>query len=125
MRNLHNLASKTTHGKRGAYLASSCVLMCAALLLLYPAQTATMQPAATLTGSTTPTAEDAASEQQITDWLSQMTLEEKVQFLRGDDEFSFRGNTRLGIPGIKMADSPQGVRAGGTATMFPAPDWLT
>jgi beta-glucosidase len=109
---------------RGAFLVSCSVLICVALL--FPAQTATTQQIASLEGTESTTfgeevAREAANEKQISDWLSRLTLEEKVQFLRGDDQFSSRGNKRLGIPGIKMADSPQGVRAGGTATMFPSP----
>jgi beta-glucosidase len=108
-----------------AFLTSCFVLICSVSFLLFPAQIATMQPAIADPTTRMPkvedVAQDAAHEQQITGWLSQMTLEEKVQFLRGDDQFSSRGNARLGIPGIKMADSPQGVRAGETATMFPAP----
>lgn len=108
---------------RRACLVFSFLLMGAALLIFCHAPTATMQPNSANRQSTTieDASPDATNERQITAWLSQMTLAEKVQILRGDDEFSSRGNARLGIPGIKMADSPQGVRAGGTATAFPAP----
>jgi beta-glucosidase len=99
-----------------------CALICVGLLWLH--QLVQIEPVDASTESLMsvgPTTDEVANEQQINVWLSQLTLEEKVQFLRGDDEFSTRGNPRLGIPGIKMADSPQGVRSGGTATMFPAP----
>ncbi len=48
-------------------------------------------------------------EQRIEDLLGRMTLEEKVNMLSGTG-FESRPNARLGIPAIRMADGPQGVR---------------
>jgi len=42
--------------------------------------------------------------------MSQMTLEEKVGMLHGDGIFETKGVKRLGIPDLKMADGPRGVR---------------
>lgn len=48
--------------------------------------------------------------------LRQMTLEEKIDLLGGVDGFFTRGVPRLGIPRLKMADGPIGVRNFGPAT---------
>lgn len=49
---------------------------------------------------------DAAIEKLI----SQMTLEEKIGMLHGNSMFTSGGVQRLGIPELKMADGPLGVR---------------
>src|SRR5436853_1281916 len=48
--------------------------------------------------------------------LSQMTLEEKIDMLGGVDNFYIRAMPRLGVPRLKMADGPIGVRNYGPAT---------
>jgi len=50
-----------------------------------------------------------AVEQRVEDLLARMTLEEKADMLSGLG-FDLRPNARLGIPAIRMADGPQGVR---------------
>jgi len=45
-----------------------------------------------------------------------MTLEEKIDMLGGVDGFFIRGIPRLGLPPLKMADGPLGVRNFGPAT---------
>jgi len=58
-------------------------------------------------------------ESKIDEILSKMTLEEKISMLSGDSTgFNSAGISRLGIPPIKMADGPVGVRVG-TSTAFP------
>ncbi|GGA66254.1 glycosyl hydrolase [Flavobacterium palustre] len=47
---------------------------------------------------------------QISKLISQMTLEEKIGMLHGNSMFSSGGVKRLGIPELKMADGPLGVR---------------
>src|SRR5207244_4416603 len=48
--------------------------------------------------------------------LSRMTLEEKIDMLGGVDDFFIRALPRLGLPRLKMADGPVGVRNFGPAT---------
>lgn len=47
---------------------------------------------------------------EIDKLISQMTLEEKVGMLHGNSMFANAGVKRLGIPELKMADGPLGVR---------------
>jgi len=42
--------------------------------------------------------------------IKKMTLEEKVGMLHGNSMFATGGVSRLGIPELKMADGPLGVR---------------
>ena len=66
------------------------------------------------------------SAQQITDdakrraaeLVSKMTLEEKLEYIGGYKRFYIRPIERLGIPEIRMADGPQGVRNNTKSTMF-------
>ncbi|HPS12734.1 MAG TPA: glycoside hydrolase family 3 N-terminal domain-containing protein, partial [Prolixibacteraceae bacterium] len=52
--------------------------------------------------------------------IQQMTLQEKVDFIGGTKSFYIRGIERLGIPEIRMADGPVGVRNPGPSTAYPA-----
>ncbi|MCO5724645.1 glycoside hydrolase family 3 C-terminal domain-containing protein [Robiginitalea marina] len=51
-----------------------------------------------------------AHDQQIDSLVDQMTLDEKVGMLHGTSMFTTAGVARLGIPELKMADGPLGVR---------------
>jgi beta-glucosidase len=50
-------------------------------------------------------------EARIADLLQRMTLEEKVAMLAGSGWMESQPNERLGIPAIKMADGPMGIRS--------------
>lgn len=51
--------------------------------------------------------------------ISQMTIEEKIAYIGGsEDGFYIRPIERLGIPLIRMADGPQGVRNNTQSTLF-------
>ena len=68
----------------------------------------------------------AISAQTITDeakkraaeLVAKMTLEEKLEYIGGYNRFYIRPIERLGIPEIRMADGPQGVRNNTKSTMF-------
>jgi len=62
----------------------------------------------------------AEIERRVDSLLSQMTLEEKVDMIGGVDGFFIRGIPRLGLPPLKMADGPIGVRNFGPATAMAA-----
>src|SRR5580704_16227126 len=64
-------------------------------------------------GSVTPLYRNATLpvEQRVQDLLGLMTLQEKIAMLSGADWMQSVSNQRLGIPSIKMADGPIGIRS--------------
>jgi beta-glucosidase len=62
----------------------------------------------------------AAVEARVEDLLGRLTPDEKLSLLGGDRDFYIRAVPRLGIPEIKMADGPLGVRNYGPSTAYPA-----
>src|SRR6266849_2189253 len=67
-----------------------------------------------------PAPDTATVERRVESLLSQMTLEEKIDMIGGVDGFFIRGIPRLGLPRLKMADGPMGVRNFGPATAMAA-----
>jgi beta-glucosidase len=59
-------------------------------------------------------------ERRVESLLSRMTMEEKIDLIGGVNDFFIRGIERLGVPRMKMADGPAGVRNFGPATAMPA-----
>jgi beta-glucosidase len=55
-------------------------------------------------------------ERRVEALLGQLTLEEKIDLLGGVDDFYIRAIPRIGLPRLKMADGPFGVRNWGPAT---------
>jgi beta-glucosidase len=84
-------------------LQSSCLLL---LLFALPAlcQTAPVTSAAT--------------EARVDSMLKQLSLEEKIDLLGGVDSFYIRAIPSIGLPRLKMADGPVGVRNYGPSTVF-------
>src|ERR1051325_4478647 len=58
-------------------------------------------------------------EVRVQSLLAQMTLEEKLDLIGGVDDMFVRGIPRLGVPRLKMADGPFGVRHYGPGTAVP------
>ena len=52
--------------------------------------------------------------------LKQMTVEEKIDTIGGVNSFYVRANPRLGLPELKMADGPFGIRKNGPSTTYAA-----
>ncbi|MGH9945187.1 MAG: glycoside hydrolase family 3 N-terminal domain-containing protein, partial [Pyrinomonadaceae bacterium] len=58
-------------------------------------------------------------ERRVESLLGRMTIEEKIDLIGGVNDFFIRGVERLGLPRLKMADGPAGVRNFGPATAMP------
>ena len=58
-------------------------------------------------------------EKRAEELVSQMTLDEKIGMIAGERSFYLRGVERLGIPAIRIADGPQGVRNNTKSTLYP------
>ncbi len=58
-------------------------------------------------------------EQRVDKILQQMTLEEKLDYIGGYEDFYIRAIDRLKLPAIKMSDGPIGVRNYGPTTAYP------
>src|SRR2546430_2242353 len=84
----------------------------AALVLLVPG----FLSAPAQTSSARPAQSPSDVERHVESILKQMTLEEKIDMLGGVDGFFIRDVPRLGLPRLKMADGPLGVRNFGPAT---------
>jgi len=84
-------------------------LLCTVLIFL----AAILSSAQGQSGSDTPPYKNPSLpvEQRVQDLLSRMTLQEKVAMLSGADWMQSVANERLGIPSIKMADGPLGIRS--------------
>ncbi len=91
--------------------AASCVLFLS--LLLNSFLPALGQQAAAPASSSPSQAE---VERRVESILARMTLEEKIDYIGGVNDFFIRGIERLGLPPLKMADGPAGVRNFGPAT---------
>ena len=52
--------------------------------------------------------------------VKQMTLEEKIDYIGGYESWYVRAIPRLGLPAIRMADGPQGVRNNTKSTLYPS-----
>lgn len=52
--------------------------------------------------------------------VSQMTLEEKIAYIGGHEDWYVRPVERLGLPAVRMADGPQGVRNNTMSTLYPS-----
>src|ERR1700730_2898929 len=50
--------------------------------------------------------------------VKKLTLEEKIDLIGGVDDFYIRANEKIGLPRLKMADGPVGVRNSGPSTGF-------
>jgi beta-glucosidase len=50
--------------------------------------------------------------------LKKLTLDEKIDLIGGVDDFYIRANEKIGLPRLKMADGPVGVRNYGPSTVF-------
>jgi beta-glucosidase len=70
--------------------------------------------------STNQAAPEKDVEARVEGLLKQMTIEEKIDLLSGRRGFYTFPIERLGIPALKMADGPMGVRNYGPSTVFPA-----
>jgi len=63
---------------------------------------------------------DSAIESRVDSILAKMTLEQKIDFLGGTDGFFIQALPDLGVPRLRMADGPMGVRNFGPATAMAA-----
>lgn len=71
------------------------------------------------------TGKNTAEEKKINKIISEMTLQEKAEMIGGYQGFNIRPLKRLGLPLVRMADGPAGVRNYGPSTSYPATVLIT
>ena len=71
-----------------------------------------------LLGSSQPQTVSSDAESRIDALVKKLTLEEKIDLIGGVDSFYIRSNDKIGLPRLKMADGPVGVRNYGPSTVF-------
>ena len=71
-----------------------------------------------LLGSSQPQTVSSDAESRIDALVKKLTLEEKIDLIGGVDSFCIRSNDKIGLPRLKMADGPVGVRNYGPSTVF-------
>ncbi|MBE0424870.1 MAG: glycoside hydrolase family 3 C-terminal domain-containing protein [Lutibacter sp.] len=94
---------------KSIYLTASIFI----LIGLLSCKNETKKPTEIITMETTYQAKDfdtSKFDAKIDSLISQMTIEEKIGMLHGNSMFTTGGVERLGIPELKMADGPLGVR---------------
>ena len=111
------LKSTPGHSAACACSALGVALGCAAAAPIDHGAPAAAVPAVP-PGPQEPPACGSPVDRQVEDWLSAMTLDEKIALVAGTG-FDTVGVPRLHIPGLRMTDGPVGVRVG-QATAFPA-----
>jgi beta-glucosidase len=62
---------------------------------------------------------EAPDDSRVDAILAKMTLEQKIDYIGGVDGFYVRAMPELGVPALRMADGPMGVRNYGPATAMP------
>ena len=60
------------------------------------------------------------NERRAAEIVSQMTLQEKAEYVGGFEDWYIRAIDRLGLPAVRMADGPQGVRNNTKSTLYPS-----
>lgn len=75
---------------------------------------------AVLAGAQTAPPSAADVEQRVASILSQMALEEKIDYLGGINDYYLRAIPRLGLPELRTSDGPLGIRNYGASTAYPA-----
>jgi beta-glucosidase len=65
-----------------------------------------------------PQASSPEIEARVNSLLAKLTLEEKIDLIGGVDGFYVRASEKIGLPRLKMADGPVGVRNYGPSTVF-------
>src|SRR6185437_15270879 len=89
--------------KRGVQIA------CVAVLILLAAARARVQSSA-----------KSDADARVNAILAKMSLEQKIDLLGGTDGFFIRAMPEFGVPALRMADGPMGVRNSGPATAMAA-----
>jgi beta-glucosidase len=97
--------------KRTTYFLIACAL----LLGISAKSSAGNRPAEQNSGASAPSDID----RRVNAILDRMTLEQKIAMIGGVDSFYVRAYLSLGLPRLRMADGPAGVRNGGPATTMP------